>query len=54
MTNKEKVYKSYEKIVNWFDEHRSRKLFEKPYLDMIISYLKPGSKILDLGCGMGR
>src|SRR5690242_20023788 len=54
MTNKTSVCESYEKIAGWFDKHRSRELFEKPYLDMIISYLKPGNKILDLGCGMGE
>lgn len=49
-----KVYESYEKISDWFDTHRSRELFEKPYLDIIISYLKDGAEILDLGCGMGE
>ena len=48
------VYESYDKMFNWFDEHRSRDLFEKPYLDLAISYLKPEAKILDLGCGMGE
>lgn len=52
--NKEQVFKTYEKIADWFDEHRSRELFEKPYLDHAIALLKPGSKILDLGCGMGE
>ncbi len=52
--NKDNVYKSYDKMFNWFDEHRSRDLFEKPYLDLAISYLKPNAKILDLGCGMGE
>lgn len=54
MAKKNNVYESYEKIAEWFDEHRSRTLFEKPYLDMAIEYLKPGAKILDLGCGMGE
>ncbi len=51
---KDKVYQSYDKMFKWFDEARSRELFEKPYLDLAISYLKPGAKILDLGCGMGE
>ena len=54
MRNKDKVYESYDKIADWFDENRSRELFEKPYLDKAIAYLKPGAKILDLGCGMGE
>ena len=52
--NKDNVYKLYDKMFNWYDEHRSRDLFEKPYLDLAISYLKPEAKILDLGCGMGE
>ena len=54
MTDKNNVYKSYDKIAEWFDEHRSRELFEKPFLDEVVSYLKPGSKVLDIGCGMGE
>lgn len=54
MTKKNNVYESYEKIADWFDAHRSRTLFEKPYLDMAIAYLNPHAKILDLGCGMGE
>lgn len=51
---KNKVYKSYDKMYNWFDEARSRELFEKPYLDLAISYIQPNAKVLDLGCGMGE
>ena len=54
MADKNNVYKDYEKIADWFDKHRSCKFFEKPYLDKVISYLKPGATILDLGCGMGE
>lgn len=52
--NKDNVYKAYEKIANWMDKHRSRILFEKPYLDRAISYLKSGATMLDLGCGTGE
>lgn len=54
MTSESTVYKTYDKIADWFDEHRSRELFEKPYLDKVIDHIKPGSIILDLGCGMGE
>jgi ubiquinone/menaquinone biosynthesis C-methylase UbiE len=54
MADKNNVYKDYQKIADWFDKNRSREFFEKPYLDKVISYLKPDSKILDLGCGMGE
>lgn len=52
--NKDDVYKVYEKIASWMDEHRSKELFEKPYLDRVIAYLKPGATVLDLGCGTGE
>lgn len=51
-TKKDKVYKSYNKMYNCFDNARSHKLFEKSYLDLAISYLKPNAKILDVGCGI--
>ena len=54
MADKYNVYKDYEKIADWFDKHRSRELFEKKYLDQVVSYLKPNPKILDLGSGMGE
>jgi 2-polyprenyl-3-methyl-5-hydroxy-6-metoxy-1,4-benzoquinol methylase len=54
MADKNNVYKDYEKIADWFDQHRAREFFEKPYLDTVISHFKPNAKILDLGCGMGE
>ncbi len=54
MANKDKVYRSYEKIADWFDSVRMQDLsFEKPYLDMVTTHIKPNGKILDLGCGTG-
>lgn len=52
--NKDDVLEVYEKIAAWMDQHRSRILFEKSYLDRTIAYLKPGAAILDLGCGTGE
>lgn len=51
---KENVTQTYDKISNWFENHRSLELFEKPYLDSVIKLIKPKSDILDLGCGMGK
>jgi len=48
-----KVLASYKKITQWYDTHRSRELFEKPWLDKTTARLKSGATILDLGCGMG-
>lgn len=53
MSNKDKVYESYDKIVDWYDGARSRELFEKPYLDLCLAEIKSEAKILDLGCGTG-
>ncbi len=48
------VYKVYDKIAKWFDEHRSRDLFEKPWLDKAIALVPLKAEVLDLGCGMGE
>jgi len=52
--NQQNVQEDYEKIADWFDEHRSREFFEKPYLDKVISYLPSQANVLDLGCGMAE
>ncbi len=52
--SKADVYKVYNKIAKWFDEHRSRDLFEKAWLDKAISLLPNNAQVLDLGCGMGE
>ena len=44
----------YQKIAKWYDEHRSRDLFEKNWLDNAIKYLRPNAGILGVGCGMGE
>ncbi|WP_347573682.1 class I SAM-dependent methyltransferase [Legionella sp.] len=52
--NKNQVYKAYEKIVDWFDEARTKTLMEAEYLNLIISSIPAGASILDLGCGTGE
>ena len=51
--HKTDAYNTYQIIADWFDEKRSRELFELPYLEMATQQLKPGATILDIGCGMG-
>lgn len=52
--NKEKVYESYEKIVNWFDDARTKTLMESEYLNLIVKSVPAGGSVLDLGCGTGE
>ncbi len=47
------VYKTYEKIADWYDKNRSTDLFEKVWLDKATKFLTKGSEVLDLGCGTG-
>src|SRR4029079_2833176 len=52
--NKEKVYESYEEIVHWFDEARTKTLMESAYLNLIVKSVPAGGSVLDLGCGTGE
>lgn len=52
--NKEKVYESYEEIVEWFDDARTKTLMESEYLHLIVNSIPAGGSILDLGCGTGE
>jgi 2-polyprenyl-3-methyl-5-hydroxy-6-metoxy-1,4-benzoquinol methylase len=52
--NGQTILESYSKIARWYNENRSRDLFEKTWLDKAMSHLSPGAQILDLGCGMGE
>ncbi len=47
------VLATYDLVASGWDRHRDLSLFEKPYLDRLLS-LAPGLRILDLGCGSGR
>lgn len=52
--NKERVYESYEEIVHWFDDARTKTLMEAEYLNLIAKAIPTGGSILDLGCGTGE
>lgn len=44
--NKEKIYKVYDKIIDWFDSHRTKDLrMEKVYLDFIQAHISMNSNI---------
>lgn len=49
---KRDVFKSYDKIADWFAEQRTT-LIEKPYLDLLAAHIPFPASILDLGCGTG-
>lgn len=44
--NKEKVYESYEEIVDWFDDARTKTLMESEYLNLIINSVPAGGSVL--------
>jgi trans-aconitate methyltransferase len=46
-----RLYETY--ALDW-DRERGRSLFEKPWLDKMLSLLPPERSILDLGCGSGE
>lgn len=48
------VREIYEKCADWFDAHRSKRLMERKYLDLIIQALPVKGTVLDLGCGSGE
>ncbi len=52
--NKERVYESYEEIVQWFDDARTKTLMESEYLNLIVNSVPAGGSVLDLGCGTGE
>lgn len=52
--NKDKVYESYEEIVQWFDDARTKTLMESEYLNLIVNSVPAGGSVLDLGCGTGE
>lgn len=54
-SDKDNVYKAYNEIADWFDNHRSKDLsLERYYLEYAKEHLPPGGKVLDFGCGTGE
>jgi cyclopropane fatty-acyl-phospholipid synthase-like methyltransferase len=48
------IWKLYDKIVDWFDNNRSKELIEKEYLELVLKHIPKKGTILDLGCGTGE
>lgn len=44
----------YQKNAVSWDRERARSLFEKPWLDRMLTLLPPSRSVLDLGCGSGE
>ncbi len=44
----------YERHARAFDEARGRSLFERGWLDDFAALVRPGGRVLDLGCGSGE
>lgn len=54
-SDKNKVYKTYDEIITWFDDHRSKDLVkEKFYLEYLQGKIPVDADILDVGCGTGE
>ena len=41
----------YDTNASEFDQQRSKNLFEKKWLDLLLSYLDSYDNVLDIGCG---
>ena len=52
--NKQHVYKEYEKIHEWYEQSRTKTLFERDYLELVSEKLNTNDSVLDLGCGTGE
>ena len=50
----ERIVGLYERHALQFDRDRTRRLFERPWLDAFLALLPPGGTILDIGCGSGE
>ena len=50
----DRIISLYERHAHQWDKDRTRRLFEKPWLNSFLRLLPPGGSILDLGCGSGE
>jgi len=48
------VWKLYQAHARQFDRDRGRSLMERGYLTEVVTRLRPGARVLDLGCGAGE
>jgi trans-aconitate methyltransferase len=44
----------YQAVAGYWDDNRSRSLFERPWLDRFLALMSPAATVLDLGCGSGE
>lgn len=51
---KQTVLSIYDDIAEWFDCARNKSLFERSWLDFLLSHLSENASVLDLGCGTGE
>ncbi len=57
MSSPDMILETYERVADGFDRARNRSLFERKWLDKMLSHAparRPARKVLDLGCGPGR
>ncbi|MGP6088033.1 class I SAM-dependent methyltransferase [Antarctobacter jejuensis] len=48
------LHATYERQAARYDADRDQSLFERPWLDRVLTDVAPGAAVLDLGCGAGR
>src|SRR5579872_2977754 len=51
VSESESIISLYEQYANEWDKERGRSLFEKRWLDRLLTLLPPKASILDIGCG---